>query len=52
MNSLPVQIFNDVTPAAGRASSQRAWGAALTLVVMILLLTLIARLVPRRSRLA
>jgi phosphate transport system permease protein len=30
----------------------RAWGAALTLVVMILLLNLIARLIARRSRLA
>ncbi|HUA11785.1 MAG TPA: phosphate ABC transporter permease PstA [Solirubrobacteraceae bacterium] len=48
MNSLPVQIYNDVispTPAV----EQRAWGAALTLVVMILLLNLFARLVARRS---
>jgi ABC-type phosphate transport system permease subunit len=30
----------------------RAWGAALTLVAMILLLNLIARLIARRSRLA
>ena len=49
MNSLPIQIYNDV----GQASDvlvQRAWGAALTLVAMVLLLTLIARLVARRSR--
>ncbi|HEX4690119.1 MAG TPA: phosphate ABC transporter permease PstA [Solirubrobacteraceae bacterium] len=49
MNSMPIQIFNDV----GQASDvlvQRAWGAALTLVVMVLLLTLVARLVARRSR--
>jgi phosphate transport system permease protein len=31
---------------------ERAWGAALTLVVMILLLNLLARLVARRSRIA
>jgi phosphate transport system permease protein len=51
MNSLPVQIFNDVRQAQDRLV-QRAWGAALTLVLMILLLTLVARLVQRRSRLA
>jgi phosphate transport system permease protein len=31
---------------------QRAWGAALTLVLLVLLLSLVARLVQRRSRLA
>jgi phosphate transport system permease protein len=49
MNSMPIQIFNDV----GQASDvlvQRAWGAALTLVAMVLILTLVARLVARRSR--
>jgi phosphate transport system permease protein len=51
MNSLPVQIYNDVTSPT-TALVNRAWGAALTLVVMILLLNLIARLVSRRSRLA
>jgi phosphate transport system permease protein len=50
MNSLPMQIFNDVGQAQDRLV-QRAWGAALTLVLMILLVTLIARLVQRRSRL-
>jgi len=51
MNSLPVQIYNDViSPTA--AVEERAWGAALTLVVMILLLNLFARLVARRSRIA
>lgn len=50
MNSLPLQIFNDVGQAQDRLV-QRAWGAALTLVLMILLVTLIARLVQRRSRL-
>jgi phosphate transport system permease protein len=51
MNSLPVQIYKDVTSPT-TAVVNRAWGAALTLVVMILLLNLIARLVSRRSRLA
>jgi phosphate transport system permease protein len=51
MNSLPIQIFNDVRQAQDRLVD-RAWGAALTLVTMILLLTLIARFVQRRSRLA
>jgi phosphate transport system permease protein len=50
MNSLPVQIYNDVTSPTTSVVN-RAWGAALTLVVMILLLNLIARLVSRRSRL-
>jgi phosphate transport system permease protein len=50
MNSLPVQIYSDVTSPT-TAVVNRAWGAALTLVVMILLLNLIARLVSRRSRL-
>ena len=51
MNSLPVQIYSDVTSPTP-AVVDRAWGAALTLVVLILLLNFIARLVSRRSRLA
>jgi phosphate transport system permease protein len=51
MNSLPVQIYSDVTSPTSSVVN-RAWGAALTLVVMILILNLIARLVSRRSRLA
>jgi phosphate transport system permease protein len=51
MNSLPVQIYSDVTSAT-TSVEHRAWGAALTLVAMILLLNLIARLISRRSRLA
>jgi phosphate transport system permease protein len=50
MNSLPIQIFNDVGQAQDRLV-QRAWGAALTLVLMILVVTLLARLVQTRSRL-
>jgi phosphate transport system permease protein len=51
MNSLPAQIFADIGQAQDRLVA-RAWGAALTLVLMILVLTLFARLVARRSRLA
>jgi phosphate transport system permease protein len=51
MNSLPAQIFSDVGQAQDRLVG-RAWGAALTLVLMILALTIFARLVSRRSRLA
>jgi len=50
MNSLPAQIFADIGQAQDRLVG-RAWGAALTLVMMILTLTLIARLASRRSRL-
>jgi phosphate transport system permease protein len=50
MNSLPVQIFTDVGQAQDRLVA-RAWGAAMTLVLLILVLTLIARFIARRSRL-
>jgi phosphate transport system permease protein len=50
MSSLPGRIFADVGQAQDRLVD-RAWGAALTLVVMILALNLLARLVSRRSRL-
>jgi phosphate transport system permease protein len=49
VNSLPLQIFTDVGQAQDRLV-QRAWGAALTLVVLILILSLIARLFQRRMR--
>jgi phosphate transport system permease protein len=51
MNSLPVQIYTDVTSPTAKVVD-RAWGAALTLVTLILLLNLIARVVARRSRLS
>ncbi len=50
MNSLPAQIFSDVGQAQDRLVT-RAWGAALTLVVLILLFTTLARLLARRSAL-
>ncbi|GAC1316938.1 MAG: hypothetical protein NVSMB25_03660 [Thermoleophilaceae bacterium] len=48
-SSLPLQIFSDLGQAQSRLVG-RAWGAGLTLVAMILLLTLVARLASRRSR--
>jgi phosphate transport system permease protein len=51
MNSLPVQIYNDVSSPNDQIVA-RAWGAALTLVALILLITLVARFIARRSRLA
>jgi phosphate transport system permease protein len=51
MNSLPITIFSNVGQAQDRLV-QIAWGAALTLVVMVLILTLLARLIQRRSRLS
>jgi phosphate transport system permease protein len=51
MNSLPALIFANVGQAQDRLV-EIAWGAALTLVAMILILTLLARLIQRRSRLS
>jgi phosphate transport system permease protein len=51
MNALPLQIYNDIqSPRA--AVIGRAWGAALTLVFLVLIINLIARAVSRRSRIA
>ncbi len=50
-NAMPIQIFNDVGQAQDRLV-QRAWGTALTLVAMVLVLNLVARLIARRSRLS
>jgi phosphate transport system permease protein len=50
MNSLPIQIYQDVTSPT-TSVEHRAWGAALTLVTIILLLNVVARLAARRSRL-
>jgi phosphate transport system permease protein len=51
MNSLPMLIFKNVGQAQDRLVTI-AWGAAMTLVAMILILTLLARLIQRRSRLS
>jgi phosphate transport system permease protein len=51
MNSLPLQIYNDIQ-SPNSAIVSRAWGAALVIVVLILILNLVARAASRRSRLA
>jgi phosphate transport system permease protein len=51
MNALPLQIFGDIKSPRNEVVT-RAWGAALTLVVLVLLLNVIARFASRRSRLA
>jgi phosphate transport system permease protein len=51
MNSLPVQIWNDVRQAQDRLV-ERAWGTACALIVLILLLTIPARILSRRNRTA
>ena len=51
MNSLPVQIFNDISSPRDVIIA-RAWGAALTLVALVLVFNLIARAIARRSRVA
>ncbi len=49
MNSLPAQIFQDLKQP-NQELVQRAWGAAIALVTMILIVTLLAKLIQRRSR--
>jgi phosphate transport system permease protein len=49
MNSLPAQIFQDLKQPNNELV-ERAWGAAITLIAMILIVTLIAKLIQRRSR--
>jgi phosphate transport system permease protein len=49
MNTLPVQIYNDIS-SPNATLNARAWGAGLTLVALVLILNLLARLVARRSR--
>jgi phosphate transport system permease protein len=51
MNTLPVQIYNDIH-SPEPAVIARAWGAALTLVAIVLILNLLARAISRRSRMA
>ncbi len=51
MNALPLQIFGDIKSPRNDVVT-RAWGAALTLVLMILILNVVARFASRRSRLA
>lgn len=51
MNSLPIQIYNDILSPRTVVVDQ-AWAAGLTLVALVLILNLIARAVSRRSRMA
>jgi phosphate transport system permease protein len=51
LDSLPFLIYNDVQ-SPRNAIVNVAWGAALTLVVLVLILNLLARAVARRSRMA
>jgi phosphate transport system permease protein len=50
MNSLPLEIYNDITNPRDVIVA-KAWGAALTLVALVLILNVSARLISRRSRL-
>lgn len=50
MNSLPIEIFNDIQ-SPNPAVVDRAWGSALTLVALVLVITLLSRAVASRSRL-
>ena len=51
MASLPTfiytQILNPTSPANPDPSSQRAWGAALVLIILVMILNLGARLIAR-----
>jgi phosphate transport system permease protein len=51
MNTLPTQIFADLSNPRN-VVVDRAWGAGLTLVALVLILNLIARTISRRSRVA
>ena len=51
MNALPIQIYNDIQ-SPRNAIIDRAWGAGLTLVALVLILNVVARIVSRRSRMA
>jgi phosphate transport system permease protein len=48
MNALPLQIYNDILSPRDVVIA-RAWGAALTLVALVLILNVIARAIARRS---
>jgi phosphate transport system permease protein len=51
MNTLPIQIYNDIQ-SPRNAIEARAWGAGLTLVALVLIFNVLARLISRRSRMA
>jgi len=51
MNTLPIQIYTDIQSPRSEIVA-RAWGGALTLVVLVLIFNVVARAVARRSRMA
>jgi phosphate transport system permease protein len=51
MNALPLQIYDDILSPRQAVVSQ-AWAAGLTLVLLVLILNVMARMISRRSRLA
>ncbi len=51
MNAMPLQIYNDILSPRAAVVSQ-AWGLGLTLVAIVLIFNLLARLISRRSRVA
>jgi phosphate transport system permease protein len=51
MNTLPFTIYNDIQSPRAELNSI-AWGAGLTLVTIVLILNILARVVSRRSRMA
>jgi phosphate transport system permease protein len=51
MNALPLQIYNDIA-SPRQAIVDRAWGAGLVLVALVLIFNLIARAISRRKRIA
>jgi phosphate transport system permease protein len=51
MNTLPVQIYSDIQSPENSIQA-RAWGAGLTLVALVLIFNVFARIVSRRSRMA
>ena len=51
MNTMPFLIYTDIT-SPRTAIENIAWGTALTLVVIVLILNLFARLIASRSRMA
>jgi phosphate transport system permease protein len=48
MNALPIQIYTDIL-SPRNTIVDRAWGAGLTLVALVLILNLVARAISRRS---
>ena len=51
MNAMPLQIYNDILSPRAAVVAQ-AWALGLTLVAIVLILNIIARVVSRRSKLA